>query len=203
LKIASMSFLVVSPLFWVGRARADHHPAPVLAFALRSWSFEAFAVRERLPLGFGSRELELVASRDLGIASSRTIFDFFDFRTSDRMAELENPLFVELGGPAWGRFGGDPFERKAFDFQRKCLNPCPLGGWGTCVIDTRATKDDCEAIASRSLVSAAARRAPLVRDVLKLVGSKTTRLPTDADRGLHLAVALFHGGATLGIEAKF
>jgi hypothetical protein len=137
------------------------------------------------------------------MTSSMRIFDFFDFRTSDPKAEFENPLFVELAAPAWGRFGGDPFERKVFDFQRKCLNPCPLGGWGTCAIDTRVTKDECEAIASRTLVSAAARRAPVIRDVLKLVGSRTTSLPTDVDRGLHLAVALVHAGGTLGVEARF
>jgi hypothetical protein len=116
----------------------------------------------------------------------------FELGTSDGFGEFE-----------LARWAREPFERKVFDFQRRCLNPCPLGGWGTCVLDARVVQDECQAIAGRTLVSAAARRAPVVREVLKLVGSRSTRLPTDVDRGLHLSAALVRGGGTLGIEARW
>jgi hypothetical protein len=71
------------------------------------------------------------------------------------------------------------------------------------VLDARAVQEECQAIAGRTLVSSAARRAPMVREVLKLVGARTTRLPTDADEGLHLSAAFIRGGGTLGIEARW
>jgi hypothetical protein len=119
----------------------------------------------------------------------------------DRLVEFATSLADEASVP--GRFGGEPFERRAFDFGRKCFNACPLGGWGACAMETRIKQDECEGIAGRTILSAAARRAPLVRDVLKLVGSRSTALPTDVDAGLRLSTGLIRGGGTLGIEARW
>jgi len=72
---------------------------------------------------------------------------------------------------------------------------------GACVLDTRPAQDECQSIVGRSLMSSAARRAPMVREVLRLMGSQATRLPTDVDRSLRLSTMLVSGGGTLGIEA--
>jgi hypothetical protein len=196
-------------LFRDALARADHNPAHVLAFGVRSWSPLAYVLsvskeraedlRLELP---ASVSPDLFVERDTDISLTRIFPYTFELRTQDRFAEVESSLLAEEVLPA-GRFGRETFEHKAFDFQRKCLNPCPLGGWGTCAVATRVAQEDCEAIAGRTLVSAAARRAPMVREILKLVGSKTTKLPTDVDRGLRLSASLFQGGGTLGIEARW
>jgi hypothetical protein len=149
--------------------------------SLRSWSERLDAHVSREPVvaydmpGFG-----------------RLIPNWFELGTEDRLTE---PEFVR-----WAR---EPFERKVYDFQRKCLNPCPLGGWGTCVLDSRMVQNECQSIAGRTLVSSAAQRTPMVRDVLKLLGSQTTKLPTEVDRGLRLSPTLVQGGGTLGIEARW
>jgi Regulator of chromosome condensation (RCC1) repeat len=116
--------------------------------------------------------------------------------TSKRQIELTTELDFE-------RWAHEPFERKAWDFQRRCLNPCLLGGWGTCEVDARIVRDECQAIAGRSILSTALRRAPMVRDVLKLVGSQAAKMPTDVERGLHFSAAFVRGGGTLGIVARW
>ncbi len=129
-----------------------------------------------------------------------TAYDLFAGRVLNSFELDMEERLTELGLVSWAR---EPFERKVYDFERRCLNPCPLGGWGTCVLDARVVHDECQAIAGRTLVSAAARRAPMVREVLKLVGSQTTKLPTDVDRGLQFSAAFVSGGGTFGIVAKW
>jgi len=196
--------------FWAALARADHNPARVFGLGVRSLSPQLAGDRASEERAEGP-QLELrplivhrvFVAHNIGIMLASLFPGSLELRAKERFAELESALHIEAGAPASGRFGVEPFERKAFDFQRRCLNPCPLGGWGTCVLDTRAAQEECEAIAGRTLVSAAARRAPIVRDVLKLVGSQTTKLPTDVDRGLQLSAALIRGGGTLGIQARW
>jgi hypothetical protein len=190
--------------FWASLARADHGSGLVLAFALRAWSPHFGVVQsaegplfERWPPG------RLVVGHDSAIVLAGLFQSPFDVRSEERFAELDSALRVEPSTPLSVRFGGEPFERKVFDFERRCLNPCPLGGWGTCVLDIRPIHDECEAIVGRTLVSSAARRAPLVREILRLVGARTTRLPTDVDRGLELSAGLVQGGGTLRIEARW
>jgi hypothetical protein len=185
-----LPILAASLVFWGAMARAEHNPAHVLGLSVRVLS-------PALVRGPG------FAASDMPIMLGNFSLAALELRPMDRFAELDRELRLEAGAPASIRFGGEPFERKAFDFQRRCLNPCPVGGWGTCVLETRVGHDECQAIIGRSLVSSAARRAPMVREVLKLMGSQATKLPTDADRGLKLSAMLIRGGGTVGIEARW
>ena len=97
----------------------------------------------------------------------------------------------------------EPYQRKAFDFQQRCLNTCRIGGWGSCELDTVLKRDDCNGIAARSLISAVARRMPFVSDALRLMGSRSTKLPTDRDPGLSLSAGMVPGGLGMGVEAKW
>jgi hypothetical protein len=200
--------LAAGVFLWAALARAERNPAPVLGFGLRTWSpqstDEQGAAPHAQPVRLEPRRGGLPRPHGLFSLFDMTIvLASYDLRTKDRFAELESALFLDARVPPSLRFGGEPFERKTFDFQRRCLNPCPLGGWGTCALEARAVQDECEGIAGRTLVSSAARRAPMVREFMKLVGAKTTKLPTDVERGLKLSTALVQGGGTLGIEARW
>jgi hypothetical protein len=204
-----LPILAASLVFWGAMARAEHNPAHVLGLSVRVLS-PAMAGAPDSDEHFISSSLQprpfarsFFAASDMRIMLGNFSLAAFELRTTDRFAELDRELRLEAGAPASIRFGGEPFERKAFDFQRRCLNPCPVGGWGTCALETRAGQDECQAIIGRSLVSSAARRAPMVREVLRLMGSQTTKLPTDVDRGLRLSAMLIRGGGTVGIEARW
>ena len=203
-----LSLLAASLVLWATLARANP-PTALLGIALRPSEELVSDPLSDEPPQDPRLEVRLLIARpifvaeDMGILLPRFFHGPFDLRPKDWFAEIERALRIETIEPLSARFGGEPFERKGFDFQRKCLNPCPLGGWGACVLDTRPAQDECQSIVGRSLMSSAARRAPMVREVLRLMGSQATRLPTDVDRSLRLSTMLVSGGGTLGIEARW
>lgn len=208
--MSPLGLLTTGLFFWSGLMRIGHGPmltpAPVVRFSsLQNAAVEIQPVTHSNPTAVPIGTVlvpRLVATYD-GDDFMRAMFYIGppNARIVPMLAEFASVLADEANLP--GRFGGEPFERKVFDFGRRCLNTCALGGWGSCAVETRAKQDECEGIAGRTIVSAAARRAPLVRDVLKLVGSRTTALPTDVDAGLRLSTGLIRGGGTLGIEARW
>jgi hypothetical protein len=208
--MSPLRLLTAGLFFWAALARAEHVPMRMLASRARLWS-PRIPTGEALPFwrtsanAFESGPLFVPGLRE-GDESDRFMFGtFYSAPFGELVQGALGEFTLALGDDTNPvvRLGGEPFERRAFDFHRKCLNTCRLGGWGSCAVETRAKQDECEGIAGRTLVSAAARRAPLVRDILRLVGSRTTALPTDVELGLHLSAGLIRGGGTLGLEAKW
>jgi hypothetical protein len=196
----------VALFFWAGLVRAE--PMLTVVPRVRFWSLR-FAVAETRSerAGMAAPVLGALLVPGLLYRYEGNLFTFATWygepnaRVEDVLGDFATALGDQASAPPW--FGAEPFEQRAFDFGRRCFNTCRLGGWGSCAMETRAKQDECVGIAGRTLVSAAARRAPLIRDVLKLVGSRTTALPTDVDRGLRLSANLFRGGGTLGFEFRW
>ncbi len=204
---SSLRLLTAGVFLWAGLVRAE----PMLTGAprVRFWSQRIVVAEKRSVERIGEAAPEIGILLAPGLAY-RYDGDLFMLATlhgepSARVADFFGAFARAMNeASVVARFGVEPFERRAFDFGRRCFNTCPLGGWGSCVFETRGAKEEeCEGIAGRTMVSAAARRAPLVREVLKLVGSRTTSLPTDVDRGLRLSTNLVRGGGTLGVEARW
>jgi hypothetical protein len=205
--------------FWGAAARAEHGWGGRL-FARVSEGARRVTVPEDLPA-----EPRESKNRDEEAASSRMLLWSPWLSISERrllpdgylaVPRLRAPALDALGyiartlghvgsltPPVAGPDANEIFHRRVYDFNRKCFNSCPLGGWSGCTVESRAQQDECQGIAGRTVISAAARRAPLVREFLRLVGSKATAAPTDPRRGVTVAAALVRGGGTLGIEASW
>jgi hypothetical protein len=200
-------------LLWSALAHADHTSLPVLGLGVRAWSVQTSGVRMS---DVSAEDASRLLSRrfplepwpwipsDPGLTLAVISPRSFELETPQRIVTIDDPMLAETGIPPIFRFTAEPHERRLVDFERRCLNPCPLGGWGSCVLDTSTVQSECEGIAGRTLVSAAIRRTPVVRDALKLLGSRAVRVRSDFERGLRLSAALIGGGGgTLAFEARW
>jgi hypothetical protein len=204
-------YLPMAVLLWSALAHADHTSLPLLGLGLRAWSVQTTGVRvsdvsaesvSRPPSRFPLEPWALMP-RESGFTLAGMSPGSFEIETPQQLLTIDDPMLAEASIPPTFRFTAEPHERRLFDFQRRCLNPCPLGGWGSCVLDTNTVQSECEGIAGRTLVSAAIRRTPVVRDALKLLGSRAVRVRSDFERGVRLSAALIGGGGTLGVEARW